>query len=289
MTRSANDARDVALELLDTVLARRRPLDAVLADHAGSAALAARDRAHSRLLTATVLRRRGQLDALIDGSMRRPLRRRDAQVRNILRLGVAQIVFLATPTYAAVDSTVALARRRGHEPQAGLINAVLRRLDREGPALVAAQDAARLNTPDWLWARWCDAYGEATTRAIAAAHMAEPPLDLTLKSKRRRRRCDRGGGRVGRPAGRGHTADGDAAAPRGRAGPRTARLRRRRLVGTGRRRRPCRRGCWATWRALLWSTCAPHRAARRRSWPRPAPRSRQSISPSRGWRCCART
>ena len=180
MTMPANDARDVALDLLDAVLGGRRPLDAVLADHAGSAALAVRDRAHGRLLTATVLRRLGQLDALIDGSMKRPLRRRDAAVRNILRLGVAQIVFLATPAYAAVDSAVALARRHGHEPQAGLINAVLRRLDREGPALVAAQDAARLNTPDWLWARWCDAYGEATTRAIAAAHMAEPSLDLTL-------------------------------------------------------------------------------------------------------------
>ena len=180
MTMPANDARDVALDLLDSVLGHRRPLDTALADHAGLAALAVRDRAHSRLLTATVLRRLGQLDALIDGSMKRPLRRRDAPVRNILRLGAAQIVFLATPAYAVVDSAVALARRHRPEPQAGLVNAVLRRLDREGPALVAAQDAARMNTPDWLWARWCDAYGEAATRAIAAAHMAEPSLDLTL-------------------------------------------------------------------------------------------------------------
>jgi 16S rRNA (cytosine967-C5)-methyltransferase len=44
----------------------------------------------------------------------------------------------------------------------------------------APQDAARLNTPDWLWDSWVGAYGEDLTRAIAAAHLADPPLDITL-------------------------------------------------------------------------------------------------------------
>ena len=63
----------------------------------------------------------------------------------------------------------------------GLVNAVLRRLAREGQALAAGQDAARLNTPDWLWASWSAAYGAETTRAIAEAHLADPPLDLSVK------------------------------------------------------------------------------------------------------------
>jgi len=48
-------------------------------------------------------------------------------------------------------------------------------------AVVAAQDAALLNTPKWLWSSWEAAYGKAVTRAIAEAHLAEAPLDLTLK------------------------------------------------------------------------------------------------------------
>jgi 16S rRNA (cytosine967-C5)-methyltransferase len=48
--------------------------------------------------------------------------------------------------------------------------------------MVAAQDAARLNTPDWLWQPWCAAYGEATAHAIAEAHLVEPPLDLSCRS-----------------------------------------------------------------------------------------------------------
>jgi 16S rRNA (cytosine967-C5)-methyltransferase len=63
----------------------------------------------------------------------------------------------------------------------GLLNAVLRRLDRERESILSAQDAARLTTPDWLWDRWTAAYGEAAARRIAQAHMAEPPLDLSVR------------------------------------------------------------------------------------------------------------
>src|SRR3990170_1232517 len=49
------------------------------------------------------------------------------------------------------------------------------------PILLSA--AARVNTPDWLWARWAAYWGEARARAIAAAHLIEPPLDLTVKSE----------------------------------------------------------------------------------------------------------
>jgi 16S rRNA (cytosine967-C5)-methyltransferase len=102
---------------------------------------------------------------------------------NLLRLGAGQLLFLATPPHAAVHETVSLALARGQSPYKGLINAVLRRLGREGPALIAAQDAARLNTPDWLWSAWEKAYGNAACRRIAEAHLGEPRLDLTVRSQ----------------------------------------------------------------------------------------------------------
>src|SRR4029077_20563954 len=49
----------------------------------------------------------------------------------------------------------------------------------EGVSILGDRDPARLNTPQWLWASWAEAYGEETTRAIAAAHLIEAPLDLT--------------------------------------------------------------------------------------------------------------
>ena len=177
MSRPPPSARAVALDLIGAVLDDRRLLDEAVAGHAGLAALAGRDRAFARLLTATTLRRLGQIDALIAHCLERPLPRSAAAARHALRLGVSQLVFIGTPPHAAVDGAVTSAPAKFK----GLVNAVLRRLAREGPGLAAAQDAARLDTPDWLWQRWCATYGSATARAIAEAHLAEPSLDITVK------------------------------------------------------------------------------------------------------------
>jgi 16S rRNA (cytosine967-C5)-methyltransferase len=181
MSDKPQDPRAVALRLVAQVLDRRRPLDEALAESKDFAALAARDRALVRRLLATLLRRLGQVDDLITSCLNRPLKRSHGEVRNLLRLGAVQLAFLDTPAHAAVSTTLKLAttpRLAGHK---GLFNAVLRRIDREAAELIAKQDAARLNTPRWLWLSWEGAYGAATARAIAEAHLSEAPLDLTLK------------------------------------------------------------------------------------------------------------
>lgn len=144
--------------------------------------LPSRDRAFARLLVATVLRRLGQIDALIADCLNIPLAPRAAVVQDILRLGVAQLLFLRTPPHAAVATSVDVAQSRGFVSHKGLVNAVLRRLSVEGEQRVEAQDAPRLNTPDWLWQSWSRTYGERTARAIAEAHLKEAPLDLTLRN-----------------------------------------------------------------------------------------------------------
>ncbi|UCH73452.1 MAG: RsmB/NOP family class I SAM-dependent RNA methyltransferase [Rhodospirillales bacterium] len=173
------DARAIALDLLEAVLQRRRPLDEALAGHRDLARLDARDRAFARLLVATALRRLGQIDAAIDARLARPLPRKRAAVRDILRLGVVQLAALDTKPHAAVDTAVALARARGQAGLAGLVNAVLRRIAEAGP--LPPDDPAHLNVPEWLWDSWAAAYGEETAAAIARAHLLDPPLDLTPK------------------------------------------------------------------------------------------------------------
>ncbi|HVH75399.1 MAG TPA: transcription antitermination factor NusB [Stellaceae bacterium] len=174
-------ARHVALDLVGAVLRRRRPLDDAIDDNPAMHQLSGRDRAFARLLVATVLRRLGQIDSLINDCLKTPLAPRAAAVHDILRLGIAQLLFLRTPPHAAVATSVDIAHSRGFLSHKGLVNAVLRRLSVEGAARVEKQDAARLNTPDWLWQSWRRAYGEATARAIATAHLKEAPLDLTLR------------------------------------------------------------------------------------------------------------
>jgi len=140
-----------------------------------------RDRAFARNLATVALRRLGQIDALIGEHVSRPLPEKAHTAKNILRLGAAQLVFLETPGHAAVNETVGLAEAPATRHFKGLINAVLRRLAETGAARAAAQDAPRLDTPDWLWRGWETAYGAEAARRIAEAHLVEPPLDLTVK------------------------------------------------------------------------------------------------------------
>ena len=170
------NARLVAAGLLAAVLDRSRALDEALVDpQSGFRDLSDRDRGFTRRLVATTLRRRGQIDAVLQQFLTQWPKGLPGEA---LRLGAAELLFLDAPAHAAVHSAVEIVP----EKMRGLVNAVLRKLAAEGAGLIAQQDAAKLNTPDWLWRSWIAAYGEETTRAIADAHSREAPLDISVAS-----------------------------------------------------------------------------------------------------------
>ena len=176
-TRKANPRKAAALALA-RIRDQRAPLEAALDGTPGFNTMAPRDRAFARLLTATALRRAGEIDCAIARLMSRPLPDSAQAVRDVLTLGIVQLLYLDTPPHAAVATSVDMCEARHLTKFKGLVNAVLRRVAREGKALLDGLDPARDNTPDWLWQSWSASYGEATARAIAEAHMAEAPLDL---------------------------------------------------------------------------------------------------------------
>lgn len=176
-------ARRIAADILDGVLRRRIALDELLSGknaHPGLPALADRDRALTRRLTATVLRRLGTLRHLVGGFLEKGFPADAPRTETILLLGAAQILWLEVPDHAAVDLSVRLAQAdRRAARYAGLVNAVLRRVAQVG-ATTQSHDVSR-DTPDWLLKRWSKTYGRDTARAIAAAIGHEPALDITVK------------------------------------------------------------------------------------------------------------
>jgi 16S rRNA (cytosine967-C5)-methyltransferase len=175
--------RLLAADILDGVLRQRRALDDILESSNALTALAERDRALVRALVGMVLRRLGTLRRLLGMFLERGLPVQAPRVETALLLGAAQIFFLNVPDHAAVDLAVRVAQTdRRAAPFAGLINAVLRRLTREGAARLATLDPSALDAPDWLMARWTAAYGDATARVIVAANSQEPALDVTAKN-----------------------------------------------------------------------------------------------------------
>jgi 16S rRNA (cytosine967-C5)-methyltransferase len=177
--------RQLASALLKAVLVRRQPLDETfnaLASRGRFAAPSHRDKAFARAMSATALRRLGQSEDILARFLEHPLPEDAQDVKFVLLLAVTQLAFMGAAPHAVINIAVDETRlQRNGARFAGLVNAVLRRVAASAPEIIAGQDAAELNTPAWLFSRWASAYGEEQARAIAAAHLDDPPLDLSLK------------------------------------------------------------------------------------------------------------
>src|SRR6202453_2345889 len=178
--------RRIAADIVEAVLRRHRPLDELF-DGAGAhralAELDERDRAFVRALAATVIRRLGSLRYVLGLFLERGPPKEAPRAETALLIGAAQILFLNVPDHAAVDLAVRLAQHDRHAAHyAGLVNAVLRRVVRDGAERLRTADAALLDTPEWLMQRWIATYGAETAHAIAVANGREAALDLTVRS-----------------------------------------------------------------------------------------------------------
>jgi len=154
-------------------------LDKALAAHPELPQLDGRDRRFVQLLATTYLRRRGQIEKILAPLMTRRPFGAQAPANIILGMGAAQLLFLKTGAHAAVDSSVELMRQAGFERLCGLANAVMRRLTRDGDALLAKTDDSE-NLPDWLRRSWQHYWGDTATSAIAGLAMQPPPLDISV-------------------------------------------------------------------------------------------------------------
>ncbi len=176
-------AREVALRVLWRVEVDRAFADVQLDAELGRSRLAQRDRRLASELVYGTLRWRLFLDWVLEQVAGRQMGALPAWIRNILRLGAYQLLFLERiPPWAACNVSVELAKKYGHRGTAALVNAVLRRLARQRhspPQPPAGGDpdslAIRYSHPAWAvreWQRWL---GEETTLALLEANNRQAP------------------------------------------------------------------------------------------------------------------
>jgi 16S rRNA (cytosine967-C5)-methyltransferase len=149
-----------------------------------------RDRALLLELVSGTLRMRAAIDYQLASRLSRPLAKLDGLVRDILRMSAFQLIYLTrTPSSAVINDAVDLTRRGGKTSATGLVNAVLRALNRERQQLkwpMRPADAAGLagyfsivhSHPEWLITRWLQRYGEADTEAWLEFNNRAPALCL---------------------------------------------------------------------------------------------------------------
>jgi len=149
--------------------------DLLLAESAG---LDSRDAGLASAIVFGVLRYRAQLDFLIDHYSGRR-QKLDREVRIALRMGIYQLRYLERiPPYAAVAETVELVKRARKRSAAGLVNVLLRKVNRE--AVEWPNREIALSCPEWLLARWERHYGAECAARIASAALREPEKFVRL-------------------------------------------------------------------------------------------------------------
>lgn len=177
--------RWAALGFLEKILDDHLPLDQAFDQTCRQFGdkLSMQDRSFTRHLGTSCLRHLGQLDAMINHCTSKKLSGKQKTVRNILRLGMTQLLYMAVPAHAAVNSAVKMTDKQKNNSDRnckGMVNAILRRIDRERDRF-STEFSPTLNIPGWLQESWQDSFGPRQVEEIAVALLGEPPLDISLK------------------------------------------------------------------------------------------------------------
>ncbi|WP_394697217.1 16S rRNA (cytosine(967)-C(5))-methyltransferase RsmB [Pseudoxanthomonas japonensis] len=168
----------MAARVVDAVMYRSRSLKAELAANLPRIE-DPRDRALLEAICFAVLRSRARSEAALAAWMPRPLGRADNELRALLHVGFAQLVVMELPAHAALSATVEAVRALGRPHQDKLVNALLRRAQREGLPTAPA---------DALWPAWLRQQVREDwplqADAIFAASQQEAPLWLRVNRQR---------------------------------------------------------------------------------------------------------
>ena len=152
-------------------------VDALVDRHARRNDLSTPDRALLNSILMAVLRNRSLLDHWI-GMLRNG--KLDHETRDVLRVGICQLLLLGIPDHAAVNETVACARSSVR----GLINAVLRRAVTARKSLFAERDelppATNYSHPEWLCKLWTKQFGKDETERLLTWNNEPPPTIVRL-------------------------------------------------------------------------------------------------------------
>ena len=185
-TSPKQNARLAALRLLEAVLDKNQMLDQAMLSEGSYRNLTTENKRFAHMLVATALRHMGEIDAVTAPLLQKGEMPQPPLLAHILRLGVVQLLYLSTPSHAAVHETVELAHAMKFSKQANMLNAVLRRVERERHMLEQKIKAlpASVNLPAWIWQGWVSAYGEEQAALMAKACLLPASIDLSLRDEK---------------------------------------------------------------------------------------------------------
>lgn len=183
-------AREVALNVLTSVDENASYSNLLLNRSLQQAELSPADAGLATELVYGTIARQATLDYFLNLFIKSEVKRLNPWVRSLARMSLYQIRYLdRVPAHAAVNEAVEIAKKRGHQGIASMINGVLRSILREGDTLAIPDDlptaeriALQHSHPQWLVERWITQYGEETAEAVCASNNQPPKVSIRVNA-----------------------------------------------------------------------------------------------------------
>lgn len=150
------------------------------------------DRQQANEYVQGILRRRKYLDFLIRHYSNVEFDEMGPLFKNILRLGIYDLLFMdGTPEYAAVNESVEIAKEKMSSKTGDLVNAILRKIQREKSSLPKPKTKNRteliaitFSHPEWMVKRWVDRFGEREAFQLMQANNQRPRFFIRVNNIR---------------------------------------------------------------------------------------------------------
>ncbi|MFC0188947.1 16S rRNA (cytosine(967)-C(5))-methyltransferase RsmB [Fictibacillus aquaticus] len=129
------------------------------------------------------VQRKNTLDFYIDPFLKKELKKKDNWIRVLLRMSVFQFLYMdRVPDHAIINESVTIAKMKGHSGIGGLVNGVLRSIQREGVRSTESIEdetkrlALHFSTPEWMIEKWSSQYGAETAALMAESNLSPAPV-----------------------------------------------------------------------------------------------------------------
>ena len=148
--------------------------------------LSRKDKHRIRVCINEIIRYLGLIDHLIEVGSERKIRHVNPKIRNVLRLGIYELVFDdMTPEFAAIHSNVELAKKNINKRSSSMVNAVMRNIQRLSQKnsnwkMSLVKEKIDLAYPKWLLKRWEDEFGKNVTKNLCAEFLNEKNIFIRL-------------------------------------------------------------------------------------------------------------
>ncbi len=151
-----------------------------------------KEKAFIKCVTEGCLERRIELDYIIDGFSKTPVKKMKPVIRELLRMSVYQLLYMSrVPASAAINEAVKLAKKRGFTGLSGFVNGVLRKISREGstyPLPDISKDcikylSVKYSMPEWLVMKLKKDLGQDNIETVLKGLLEIRPLTIRIQRK----------------------------------------------------------------------------------------------------------